>query len=141
ITYQWQSMPSGGSFSNIATATSSSYTTPVLALGDSGTQFRVVVTNPQGSVTSSAATVTVQPAGPTLVPSKTLGTARNNYTGWVGMTITVGTSPMTVTSLGRIVGPGNSLAHIVKIVDPTTGNDVAGASASVATLGGTTGTF
>jgi len=141
ISYQWQSMPSGGSFSNIGAATSSSYTTPVLSLADSGTQFRVVVTNPQGSVTSSAATVTVQPAGLTLVTSQTLGTIRNNYTGWVGMKITVGTSPMTVTSLGRIVGPGNSAAHTVKIVDAVTGNDVAGASASVATLGGTPGTF
>ncbi|MBZ5675069.1 MAG: immunoglobulin domain-containing protein [Acidobacteriia bacterium] len=141
LTYQWQSMPSGGSFSNIASATSSSYTTPVLSLADSGTQFRVVVTNPQGSVTSSAATVTVQPAGLTLVTSKTLGQTRNNYTGWVGMKFTVGAAPMTVTSLGRIVGPGNSAAHIVKIVDAASGNDVAGASASVATLGGTTGAF
>lgn len=142
LTYQWQNMASGGaSFTNINAATNSSYTTPTLGMGDSGTQFRVVVTNPQGSVTSGAATLTVQPAGLTLVTSQTLGTTRNNYTGWVGMKITVGVLPMTVSALGRIVGPGNTAAHIVKIVDASTGNDVAGGSASVVTAGGTTGAF
>ena len=139
LTYQWQSMPVGGSFANIASATSSSYTTPTLGLGDSGTQFRVVVTNPQGTVTSSAATLSVAAAGTPLVTSKTLGTPRNNYAGWVGMQITVGGSPMTVSALGRIVGPSNTATHTVKIVDATNSNDVA--STTVTTAGGTPGTF
>src|SRR6185369_11880885 len=39
LSYQWHSMPFGGSFTNIGGATSNSYTTPVVALADSGTQF------------------------------------------------------------------------------------------------------
>lgn len=60
-------------------------------------------------------------------------TLRNDYTGWLGMEINVGSSAMTVNQLGRWVVPGNSGTHIVKLVDATTGIDLA--SASVATAG------
>jgi Immunoglobulin domain/Immunoglobulin I-set domain len=56
-TYQW--------FRNgtaITGATGSSYTTGALTVNDSGSTYRVVVTNSQGSVTSSDAAVTVTPA-------------------------------------------------------------------------------
>ena len=43
-------------------ATSSSYTTPATTTSDSGSSFRVVVTNTAGTATSSAATLTVNPA-------------------------------------------------------------------------------
>src|SRR5205823_8916841 len=60
LSYQWQSAPPGSStFSNIAGATASSYTTPARALSDSGSSYRVIVTNAYGSVTSNAATLTV----------------------------------------------------------------------------------
>jgi hypothetical protein len=55
--YQWQK-----SGVNIAGATSASYTTPVTTTADSGATFRVVVTNTAGTVTSAAATLTVNPA-------------------------------------------------------------------------------
>jgi diaminopimelate epimerase len=58
LTYQWQ-LSTGGPFSDIVGATLDTYTTPALALGDSGNQYQVVVTNACGSVTSAAATVTV----------------------------------------------------------------------------------
>ena len=83
--YQWQSMAPGGSFADIGGATSSSYTTPALTVGDSGTQFRVVVTNTQGSVTSSAATVTVLTSGTSFVTSSTPGTLRNDFTHMAGL--------------------------------------------------------
>jgi len=54
LTYQWQR---GGTA--IAGATSAAYTTPVLSLADSGGAFRVVISNVGGTVTSSAATLTV----------------------------------------------------------------------------------
>ncbi len=51
-TYQWQSALGAAAFADIAGATAKSYTTPILALGDTGTKFRVVITAP-GSVANS----------------------------------------------------------------------------------------
>lgn len=59
-TYQWQlSIDGGATFANITGATSASYTTPATATTDTGRQYRVVVTNSQGSVNSAAATLSV----------------------------------------------------------------------------------
>ncbi len=57
LTYQWQK-----NGVNIAGATSSSYTTPATTTSDSGSTFRVVVTNTAGTVTSASATLTVNAA-------------------------------------------------------------------------------
>ena len=57
LSYQWQK-----NGVNITGATASSYTTPVAATTDSGSTFDVVVSNTAGSVTSSAATLTVNAA-------------------------------------------------------------------------------
>ena len=54
LSYQWQR-----NGANITGATGSSYRLPSAALSDSGAQFRVVVRNAAGSVTSNAATLTV----------------------------------------------------------------------------------
>jgi len=54
LSYQWQK-----NAVSIAGATSASYTTPVTTTADSGATFRVVVSNTAGTVTSSAATLTV----------------------------------------------------------------------------------
>lgn len=54
LTYQWQRGTTA-----IAGATGASYTTPATTVADDGATFRVVVTNKGGSVTSSAATLTV----------------------------------------------------------------------------------
>jgi hypothetical protein len=57
LNYQWQK-----NGVNIAGATAASYTTPVTATSDSGSTFRVVVSNTAGTVTSAAATLTVNAA-------------------------------------------------------------------------------
>jgi hypothetical protein len=57
LSYQWQK-----NGVNIAGATSASYTTPVTTTADSGSTYAVVVSNSVGSVTSSTATLTVNPA-------------------------------------------------------------------------------
>jgi chitodextrinase len=54
LSYQWQK-----GTTNISGATSPSYTTPPTTLADNGSQFRVVVTNSAGNVTSNSATLTV----------------------------------------------------------------------------------
>ena len=57
LSYQWQK-----SGTAIAGATASSYTTPPTTSSDNGSQFTVVVSNTAGSVTSNAATLTVNAA-------------------------------------------------------------------------------
>ncbi|MCX8521237.1 MAG: immunoglobulin domain-containing protein, partial [Rhodoferax sp.] len=57
LTYQWQKNDT-----NIAGATSSTYTTPATVIGDNSAVFTVVVSNSAGSVTSSKATLTVSAA-------------------------------------------------------------------------------
>lgn len=54
VTYQWQR-----NGVNIAGATGASYTTPALASGDNGASYRVLVSNPAGTLTSNAAALTV----------------------------------------------------------------------------------
>ncbi|MDD1748380.1 MAG: immunoglobulin domain-containing protein [Methanothrix sp.] len=99
--YQWQK-----NGSNITGATSSSYTTPATALADSGSTFRCVVHNSVGSVTSNAATLTVNPATATNLivnPGFETGT-----TPWVFYTNGVGTFK------NDVAGPASLKAgHIV----------------------------
>src|SRR5690348_2042009 len=57
LSYQWQK-----NGTNISGATASSYTTPATATSDSGSTFRVIVTNSAGTATSNAATLTVNAA-------------------------------------------------------------------------------
>jgi hypothetical protein len=144
LSYQWSSAPSGSStFTAISGATGSSYTTAATTLAQSGTQFMCVVSNSAGPTPSNAATLTVTTAPTTtnFVTSETLGTLRNDFTGWVGMNISVGSSPLTVTALGRIVASGNTGSHTVKLVNASTGVDVPGGTVSVNTVGGTPNSF
>src|SRR2546426_994151 len=90
LSYQWQK-----NGVNIAGATSASYTTPATTISDSGSTFRVVVTNTAGTVTSSAATLTVNPApvAPTILtqPSSQTVTAGQTASFTVAAT---GTAPL-----------------------------------------------
>jgi len=79
LSYQWQR---GGA--NINGATSSSYTTPALALSDNGAAFRVVVANAAGSVTSNSATLTVVAS----LPSGTDVTTFHNDNARTGQNLT-----------------------------------------------------
>ena len=68
------------------------------------------------------------------------GGPRNNFQGWVGMAITMGSNDLIVTQLGRIVGPANVQSHEIKIVDVAQGNaDIA--SVTVTMPGGPVGEF
>lgn len=61
FTYAWQRNGTA-----LAGATAASYTTPELALADSGARYRVVVGNSAGSLTSGEATLTVNPVAPSI---------------------------------------------------------------------------
>ncbi len=54
ITYRWQK-----NNVNIVGATGATYTTPAVSAADNGSTFRVIVTNPGGSVTSNSAALTL----------------------------------------------------------------------------------
>ncbi len=66
---------------------------------------------------------------------------RNNLTGEVGMYLTVGSSPITVESLGRICVAGNSKRHTLRFVNGKTGRDVSGGSVTVSMSGCQAGQF
>jgi DNA-binding beta-propeller fold protein YncE len=68
LTYQWAK-----NGTNIAGATSASYTTPAVTIADSGSTFTVKVTDSAGSVVSNPATLTVGAVAPTITtqPSNT----------------------------------------------------------------------
>jgi len=60
VLYQWQkAAPGSGTFNDIPGANGSGVGTGILGLADSGTQYRVIVSVPGATTTSSAATVTV----------------------------------------------------------------------------------
>src|SRR6202044_1014901 len=75
------------------------------------------------------------------VTSTSLGTLRNNFSGWVGMTFTVGNSPITVAGLGRMFAPGNTGSHTVEIVTASNAQVVTGGSVTISMAGGTPGSF
>jgi hypothetical protein len=77
-TMQWQhSMDGGSTWSNIAGATSSTYTITGVPLSDNGIEFRAIFTNAAGSATTNAATLTVTAAPP---PTTNVGIPSNGAT-------------------------------------------------------------
>jgi hypothetical protein len=62
-------------------------------------------------------------------------------TTWMGMRFTVGGIPLNVNALGRMVAPGNSRTHQLKLVNALTGKDVPGSTVSVSLAGATSGQF
>ena len=88
--YQWQKNGTA-----ISRATAASYTTPATASADNGAQFVVVVSNSVGSVTSNAATLTVNASA----TAPTITTQPANQTVTVGQAVTfsvvaTGTAPL-----------------------------------------------
>ena len=57
------------------------------------------------------------------------------------MGITVGAAPLVVKTLGRFMVPGNTGAHLVKLVDGATKADIPGGSVNLNLAGGAAGDF
>src|SRR5207253_435276 len=87
LSYQWQRAGVA-----ISGATLASYTTPSTTSGDNGAQFTVVVSNTAGSVTSSAATLTVN-SPPTITSQPVSRTVTAGQTATFSVTAT-GTAPL-----------------------------------------------
>lgn len=90
LNYQWQKGTSA-----ITGATSASYTTPATTPSDNGSQFSVVVSNSAGSVTSKAATLTVNsaPVAPTITTQPANQTVTAGQTATFSVTAT-GSAPL-----------------------------------------------
>jgi len=81
VSYQWQkAAPGSSTFTDIVGATGASYTTPLLALADTGSKYQVVCSVPTFSKASAAATLTVVPDtfGPLLVAASALASETGN---------------------------------------------------------------
>jgi Bacterial Ig domain/Putative Ig domain/Immunoglobulin domain/Right handed beta helix region/Immunoglobulin I-set domain len=90
LTYQWQK-----NGTNIAGATSASYTTSATTTSDSGSTFDVVVSNSAGTATSNPATLTVNTAA--VAPAITTQPANQTVTAGQTATFSVaasGTAPL-----------------------------------------------
>src|SRR5947207_1088478 len=90
LSYQWQK-----NSANISGATSASYTTPATTTSDSGSTFKVVVSNSAGTATSNAATLTVNtaPVTPTITTQPANQTVTAGQTATFAVTAT-GTAPL-----------------------------------------------
>jgi hypothetical protein len=104
----------------------------------------VVATDDQNNVAASPAValeVIACDQAVSLVTSVSPGSLRNNFTGPVGMQITVGDEPVLVTDLGRMFVAGNSRWHQVKLVRVSDETDLANGSVMVHMEGGVEGQF
>ncbi|MEO8592843.1 MAG: hypothetical protein ABI759_05950 [Candidatus Solibacter sp.] len=81
------------------------------------------------------------PGGTAFITGQSLSGPRRDFSGWVGMQLRVAASAVSVTALGRIVTPGDSASHVVKLVNASTGLDVPGGSATVPTASATAGSL
>jgi hypothetical protein len=120
LTYQWRKNGTA-----IAGATAASHTTAVLTAADGGASYTVVVTNPVNSVTSAAATLTVNPAiAPTIAQQPASVSVRANDP--VSFSVTAsGTSPFTYQwQFGgvNIIGANGSTYTIPQVGSGDAGN-------------------
>jgi RHS repeat-associated protein len=89
---------------------------------------------------TATATGTATSSAPMISMGSPTAPVRNNFTGWVGAVIRIGSAPVIVSELGRWKLSGSSGTHIVKIVQENQA-DLPGATTSVNLAGGSVGTF
>jgi hypothetical protein len=113
LSYQWQK-----NGVNIAGANAATYTTPVTTNSDNGSTFRVVVSNPAGTATSAAATLTVNSAAvaPTIVGPPAGQTVTAGQTASFAVAAT-GTAPLSYQwqKNGVNIAGANSASYITPV--------------------------
>jgi Right handed beta helix region len=111
----------------------------VAAVSSSGTAIARPAPTTTSTTRATATTSTTVPSAPTpFVSGFTPTTVRNDFTGQVGMRITVGGSDISAQALGRSVLTGNAQSHRLSLLDA--GGTVLG-TASVNLSGMPAGTF
>jgi hypothetical protein len=122
VLFQWQAAPKGSTtFTNIPSATSASYTTPLLAPKDDGMQYQVIATVAPITLASSAAAVTV--TADTTLPVITAGAMADSVAGTVD--IGVGFSKTIDASVGQLANysvAGGTLASLTVYTNRFTAN-------------------
>jgi Immunoglobulin domain/Immunoglobulin I-set domain len=123
LTYQWYDNGTA-----IGGATSTTYTTPPTVIGNSGSVYTVTVTNPNGTVTSTPATLTVvtaplivtQPANQTVSVGQTAtfsvsasGTAPLTYQWYKNGTLIPGATSTSYTTPAAVLGDSGSLFTVI----------------------------
>jgi beta-galactosidase len=120
LSYQWKLNGAA-----IAGATSATYTTPVLAAGDNGDSFTVVITNPVNSVTASTAAISVAAAiapGITQQPTSVAALANDPASFTVAVS---GSSPFTYQwqlNGANLLGATSASYSIFQVQQTNTGN-------------------
>jgi len=139
LNYQWQKNGSA-----ITGATASTYTTPAETTADNGAKFAVLVSNSAGSVTSSAATLTVTAPGTLSSSASSLpfGTINLGSNGLLSSTLTnTGGSSVTVSGV-TIAGPGfNATGISVGQIIPVGQSATANVTFAPAATGSVTGSL
>ena len=120
LTFQWQRLNVGGTWSDIAGAILAAYSLTA-QMADDDAQFRVVVSNNFGSVTSNAATLTVRVVVPSTAPQVT--EHPNNQMVNPGNTVTfsaaaTGTVPLTYQWFRIPFGSFTSFPVTAQTTDP-----------------------
>ena len=105
-------------------ATEPALTIPNAQITDAG-DYHVEVTNALGSSISTPAALRFFQDAMPLVTAFTSGTWRNDYSGWVGCLLRVGTSPLAIRSLGRVYVSGNTGDHLLRLMRVSDGVVVA----------------
>ena len=136
-----------GEVSGVYTTTSSvasdqtSFTDANLSNGI--TYFYIMHSSTSGQDSYASEEVMVTPNATALVPFVTSfmpGALVTTMSGWFGLEMVVGPSPVTAKTLGRAFAPGNNQIHVIKLVDAN-GVDVPNAFTSVSMTGGIDGEF
>jgi hypothetical protein len=95
------------------------------------TEFYVIAASKGGETSTKSSPEVSATPGQGLTIAKTLGTIRNDFSGFAGMVIQIGAVPLIVVGIGRIVVAGNGGTHILKIADGLTGVDVPGGTVTI----------
>jgi hypothetical protein len=125
----------------VASGSNPLYSVMITGLTNGVTYYFVVTGDASGGNTiADSPEVSATPGVTSFVQTVALGVALNDFTGLKGMAITMGPADVIVTQLGRIVGPANVQAHVVKIVEAGPGGTEI-ASVSIQMPAGPVGTF
>jgi hypothetical protein len=90
-----------------------------------------IATDGLGQSTISAPVSVTVANGSSFVSGYTSANRRNDFSGFVGMNLTVGAKNLSVLALGRICVNGNTGTHLVKLVNAASASDVPGGSVAV----------